>query len=282
MKAKWFIILVLVTAIGSQVNAGWVIKEVTGNPEYGDQENQNYYIQNNWFKVIESSSVTIFNLENEKMSILLPEKKSYWTGTVDKFWEETQDAMRQQMELALKELPPDQREVYKSMMENMGNIAGKNVLEDHKNVNVKKTSEKDTIADHSSQKYEVKVDGELIEIVWISEDVDIQEEIDLDKFGQFMKTMRGPSGEWFFETSTEYIDLLKQGYPMRSIEMNEWGESSITEVTEVNKQEIPQSEFQIPDDYHEIPLMELMKYQMMMEEEEGSFYDEDEGYEQRD
>lgn len=281
MKSKWFITLVFSVIFCSQVNGGWIIKEVTGNLEHGDQEYQNYYIQNNWFKIVETSSVTLFDLDNEEMSILLPEKESYWTGTVTEFWKETQDALKQQMEEALKELPPNQREVYKSMMEEMGNFTGQNVLEDHKKVSVNETSEKVTIADQLSQKYEVNVGGEVIEYVWISKSVNIQEEVDLEKFGHFMKTMSGPGGEWSFETSEEYISLLKQGYPMRSVEMNEWGGSNLTEVTEVTKQNIPQSEFQIPKDYMRIPLLELMKYQMMTEEEEGDYYNEDEGYEYR-
>lgn len=283
MKSKWFVILAFILMLGSQASAGWMIKEVSGNPEYGDQSHQTLYFQNNRVKIIESeSSVTIFDMKKQEISILLPGTKNYWTGTTEEFWNETQNAMKQQMEKALKELPPEQREAYKSMMEDIGNISGKDVPEDHKKVSVEETSEKTTIVNHSCQKYEVEVDGELIENIWISEDVNIQEEIDLDAFGHFVKTMSGHTGDWSFETSVEYINLLKQGYPMRSIEMSEWGESTVTEVTAVKKQKIPLSEFQIPKDYREIPLMELMKYQMMREEKEGDFYDEDEGYEYRD
>jgi len=113
---------------------------------------------------------------------------------------------------------------------------------------VEMNSEQKTILNYPARKYNIHIEGFLVEEVWISSSIKISGEVDLDKFQLFMNEMSSGSMEPDHRTSKEYLHLLKHGYPMFSREFLSDGEI-VTEVVKAERRQIPQSEFLVPDGF---------------------------------
>lgn len=274
MKVKGFFLVSIFLLLASQAFAGWVIEEVSGYPE-GEKIRETIYFQKNKIKMVDSEQIMIFDLEKGMLYFLNPDREIYWGGTPEEFQKAMKEAMKlameQMLEEMLEEMAPEQREAYKQFMEEMEEETKEATPEKKVNVEVKKTSEKATVAGYSAQKYQVWVDGELKEELWISTEINLKDEIDLKKFVQFIEALSGPGEEEFYESSPEYMGLMKQGYPLRSIEYDQEEEQTVTEVAKVEKRQIPDSEFELPKSYRKVSIGEMWQEQKLMEGQEDDY-----------
>ena len=131
-------------------------------------------------------------------------------------------------------------------------------------VDVKKTSDKATIAAYSGQKYQVLVDGKLKEELWVCAKINLKDEGDINKLNQLIEAMSGPGEEDnSYEHSTEYVKLMEQGYSLKSIEYDEEGnKEDVTVAVKVEKKNIPNSEFEVPKGYRKLSAAEFIKRMM--------------------
>lgn len=259
MKAKGFFLVSMLLLLTSQAFAGWVIEEVSGYPEE-EEIRETTYFQKNRIKIVESEQtmmIVIVDLEKGVLYFLNSDREIYWSGTPEEFQEGIKEAVKLQVEKMLKEMPPEQREAYEQFMEGMEEETKEPTAEKKLKVEVRKTSEMATVVGYSTQKYQVWVDGELKEELWISTEINLKDEIDLKKFVQFIKAASGPGEEELYESSPEYMGLMKQGYPLRSIEYDQGEEQTVTEVVKVEKRQIPDSEFEVPKSYRKVSIGEM-------------------------
>jgi hypothetical protein len=62
------------------------------------------------------------------------------------------------------------------------------------------------------------------------------------------------------EEDPAYEQLFEQGYPIKTVELGEGGEpESVTEVVRIDKRDIPEREFQVPEGYRRIDLHEFFR-----------------------
>ena len=65
------------------------------------------------------------------------------------------------------------------------------------------------------------------------------------------------------EEDPAYVQLLEQGYPIKIVELGEGGEpESVTEVVRLDKRDIPDREFQVPEGYRRIDLREFFREEL--------------------
>lgn len=256
MKCKGFVLVSMFLLLVSQAFAGWVIEEVSGYPEE-EETRETIYFQKNRIKIVDSEQIMIFDLEKGMLYFLNPDREIYWSGTPEEFQEAMKEAMKLAMEKMLEEMAPEQREAYEQFMEGMEEETKEATPEKKIKVEVKKTSEKATVAGYSTQKYQVWVDGELKEELWISTEIDLKDEIDLKKFAQFIEALSGAGEEESYESSPEYMGLMKQGYPLRSIDYTFGEKGAVREATKVEKRQIPDSEFEVPKSYRKVSIGEM-------------------------
>ena len=122
-------------------------------------------------------------------------------------------------------------------------------------VEIRKTSETATIAGYSTTKYELVTDGEVSDELWLAEDLDLSSDMDMEKFLD-MSTKR--SGAASYMSTPEYQDLIRKGYPLKHVHFQKSGKT-ITEATNVEKQDIPNSQFEIPEGYQEMNMQQMMQ-----------------------
>jgi len=264
MKVKGFFLVSIFLLLASQAFAGWVIEEVSGYPE-GEEIRETIYFQKNKIKMVDSEQIMIFDLEKGMLYFLNPDREIYWGGTPEEFRKAMKEAMKLAMEEMLEEMTPEQREAYKEFMEGVEEETKEATAEKKIKVEVKKTSEKATIAGYSTQKYQIWVDGELKEELWISTEINLKDEIDLKKFVQLFEALDAAAGEESYKSSPEYMGLMKQGYWLRSIDYTFGEKGTVREATKVEKKRIPDSEFKVPQGYRKVGIGEIFRQEMMEE-----------------
>ncbi len=265
MKTKGWLLVFILLVLASQAFAGWVIEEVTGYAE-GEEIRETSYFQNNRIKIVDSEQIMIFDLEKGVLYFLNPNREIYWSGTPEELQKGMKEAMKRQMEKILEGMPPEQREAYKQYLEEIQGEAKETTTEKKLNVQVQKTSEKATVAGYPTQKYEVWVDEELKQDLWIATAINLTDEIDLNEFAKFIEALSGLEEEEAYESSPQYMALLGQGYPLRSIEYDEEGEETVTEVVKAEKKKIPDSEFAVPKSYGKVSIEELWQQEQSIAE----------------
>jgi len=217
MKRTGFFTAIVIMVAVAQAVAGWIIEEVATDSR-GEQSKPVFYIQDNKMMIDEKEDV-IFDLEKGEMYAIMHEQKAYMKIT--------------------------------SEMMGMGG----GMQEWSGNLEVKKTSETETIAGYKATKYDVMVDGTLKDEIWIAEDVEINKEYDQDKFHQMVE-MRTGGGS--YESSQAYRELFMRGYPLKHVHYSSDGPET-TIVTKVTKTDIPDSQFKVPNGYVEMDMMQMMQ-----------------------
>jgi hypothetical protein len=219
MKAQHVLSIVMLLLVAAQVNAGWIIQEKIVMGK--DVENVTLYIQKNKMKTADQA-ISIFDLDQEKIYSILPEQQIYIVMTAD----------------AVKNARPQQGDQ----------------TERPTKVEVKETDETATIAGYSTKKYEVWVDGALKHELWIAKDFTMADEFETDKMLRLTEKM---APDTKYQTDPEYQALMKLGYPLKQIEHKD-GETVETEITKLEKKDIPDSEFQVPAGFKEMNMGSMM------------------------
>jgi hypothetical protein len=126
-------------------------------------------------------------------------------------------------------------------------------------VQVKDLGAGERIQGYDTQRYQVLVDGELLEELWLAPKLEIAREIDLVAFmAGLQKMLGGGAGlNQGYEDSPEYRKLRATGYPLRQV-LYFVGEKSTLEVKSVSTQEFPASDFAVPKGFSKVGFVDLL------------------------
>jgi len=265
MKNIKFLLFVLILCVFN-INsfAGWIIKQRSYDSDLGVESAviETVYLQDNKMKIIQDQIITIFDLNEETITLMNAANKVYWTGKVDDYKSEVKAAMKiamdEQMEKASIEQQEMIRKMYTGMMENIDNPS-KFVGEepDEYNIEIEKSGEKVEIADQLALKYEVIINGFIKEEAWISESVNTNTEFAPEKFYAIFKDFICQEESMAaYQTNEKYIQFSKKGFPLKSINYY-GGFESISEVISLDKKNIEESNFEIPADFKKVNIVEI-------------------------
>jgi hypothetical protein len=259
MKPRIPIILVILLIGVLQANAGWIVKMTSTAPD-GSKDTEVFYIENNKWKVDSRDTGSfIFDLDKGVMMIVDHQSRTVYSGDPSEITGMRNEAVKQ-MEEQMKNMPAEQREMIKKMMEQqMGQqpASGKGL-----DVEVRKTAEKSIVAGFAVLKYEIRVGGQHRENVWLTSKISLADEVDIAKLQKFMESMSaGGMGEADYEDSPEYFNLYRQGFPLKTETIMPGG-NVVSEAYEVEEKKIAPKEFNGPSDYKRKPLTELMNRPM--------------------
>ena len=246
MLKKWFSMMVVAAFFWMVLpaNAGWVILEQNGDKTL---------ISNGRLKGTSEGFSSIFNGPKNEMIFIHDGQNIYWRGTVDEYCSGTAAMFEQVME----GMPEEQRQMMKQMM------AKGSQTSEHK-VAVVKDGEGETIAGLKTMKYNVLVDNELFEEVWLTSDASLMKEFKplipmLQKFNSCLGSMEM---EFTLEKSPEYQKLWETGFQLRSVRHEFGNAETETDVVKLEKADIPDQEFKAPAGYQKRSFAEMMQSQM--------------------
>lgn len=263
-KQKSFFIIIIALLINFQAIAGWIVTQRSYDSDEGVETalTETVYLQSNVMKVVQDEMVTIFDLNKEMITIMSPSKKIYWSGNVSAYKIEIKVSMKASMEEQLKNAQAEQKEMikkmYEGMMESIDNpskFAGEEPEE--YDLQIERTGEKERLAGYIAVKYDVSVNGALKEEAWISESSRAHKEFDINKFYTIFNDFISQAGTIaFYQSDDKYIEFAKKGFPLKSIDYF-GGYESISEVINLEKENIDSTEFAPPSDYKKVNLIEV-------------------------
>jgi len=242
--------------------AGIVMNQVRYQKGDKTMQKGNILIQNNRlrFNDLDSNVSSIIDFNNENMIIIDHNKKTYISTTLDEYIkgvEEMTSRMEKEMEDHLDSLPPEQQKPVKELMK-------KNKLQTEKKkkstLSVKQTSEVSNIAGLDSSKFQILIDGQLNEEIWVSSSEKFKNELDFGEFASTMKKLKTISQMYSTHklANTDLLnDIYGKGYPLKTADYSVNKAVYIEEVTDINSMDIKEDSFKPDPDYTEKTLDSL-------------------------
>ncbi|OQX23342.1 MAG: hypothetical protein BWK80_26500 [Desulfobacteraceae bacterium IS3] len=259
MKIRIFMLAVLFSLSASGVFAGWEFVENTKGDD-AQTDTQTSCIQDNKMKFVTPDHIMLVDVDKNTVTFADPKRKAYWTGTPEEFAAQAQknmENMDRMIEKQLSQLPANQREkVRQSLVQEMS----RRFQSSPSKIEVKAAKQSDKIAGHSVEKYEVMMNGQLRQELWIAEDVKVNKDLDIKKYGNMMKSFQSPFGRNDQDaalSSPEVMEVISKGWPLRKVDYDEDGYPEREEVVKVENKSLPDTVFALPAGYRQMPMSEL-------------------------
>lgn len=245
-----FLVTFFIIITGFKTRAqGWVMI---------DADNSATYISDGWIKAItseeEMEDITfMFNADKDIILMIDDANERFAKGSGEDYC----TAMKSMRDEMNKKMPPDQLK----MMEDMIN---QQKAQPTPKVTVTK-GDGEEIAGYQTDKYSVFSDGVLFEEKWITSDPSLKNILDIIKKTQELTSkivICGVPDESFLksspEFSTEYKKLEVSGIELKSIRYEFGNSDTQTDVISLVKEDIPSSEFEVPDGYNEYSFPDMI------------------------
>ncbi len=265
---KLLLVIILLASCLSTY-AGWEITYRATSSD-GEIKYDVMLVEDNMVKYTGVDGGFIIDVNANEFTILFEDLNEYWKGNIADYRKEMDKAMKIAMEELMQNVPEDQREMYTQMLGGMGEMFSTPLPEeiDAINVEVLKTNILADVAGYSTQKYEVLVDGNLTEQIWLTTELDISDHLNIralsEMFNQFEPNV---DGESLYCYTNEYLDLWNNGFGMKTIE----NDGDVMEVIKAEKKNLLKTDFNIPERYRAISTEQMLRNNMM--DNSGGTYD---------
>jgi hypothetical protein len=258
MRLRYAPVLALVICGGiSAAEAGWVIEEVTvatkPKGDAGPAEPATMRLSQGRVRMAQPATITVQDCVKGRFTIVVPDRNTYWTGTVDDYVAESMQPDPNTpgdpatADKAKKPAPNTPAKIDESKLPK---------------IVVRKTEEKATIAGYEAVKYVIESNGKRFQEVWLTTAVKINDDLDPKRYLAFQSkmsgVMRGASADQFraLYRSPDYAALLASGLPLKTTTYHLAG-SYTQEVRSVTRADVPDSDFAVPAGMEKAPLAQL-------------------------
>lgn len=216
-----------------------------------DAQGGKTYIENGRLKHVDTEGrIEIFHATTGEMFLIDANRKLYARGTVADFCK----AGKGMMDAAMSKIPPEQREMMKQYMGNMG------AKRTPPKVTVAMVGGGGNVAGFATTKYAVKVDGRPYQDLWLANDRTLMKELQsVEKLlgmsaemASCMGSEMGGQAPLAAEGTPAYQALFKKGYPLKSVSLEEGTPTVQEEVVRVEKRKLSAADFTPPTGYREV------------------------------
>lgn len=259
MKLRITMATLALLLLATTAQAGWVLhQETPGGPS-------TMFVQDNKVRAGVGLGGMIYDLKNETVTMLNPDRQVYWSGNPQQLGQQMNQALDARMEQALKQVPPEQRDQMRAMMKQRmgqgGMGQGKAMAPPAAQVEVKNSGQSDKIAGYKAAKYQVYVDGKLRQEMWVAQVPGFKKEMDMGKMMKLAHSMRaGTGGQGLGWRRSEAVQkLMSQGMPMKIVEYGHGGPMTVMTMTSVEKKSLPASTFQPPAGWKQVDFTQMMR-----------------------
>jgi len=188
----------------------------------------------------------IIDLKGGNLVVLNPQQKTAAKGTLDEYCQMV-DAISQRMAESM-------AQAREQGMGGMPGFSGKPA-----EIRIEELGSGGRIAGCQTTKYKVYANGEPYEEVWISTDKKLTREIgDMAAMSRFEACAAKMMGEQAVEASPKYRDLMKKGWLLKSVSMEDGAPETIVDVVQIEEKQFPASTFAVPAGYEVKPLKSMM------------------------
>jgi hypothetical protein len=254
------VVLFMMAGTFSLARPGWVITERISGPGFEVSQENTIYIKDNRIKSIEGEHHFIFDLNNWQLTLILPSLEGYWRGTPSEFLEQSAEIALEYLKQELLRADDSDRPYLESLYEDLKmeigqGSAGVSFI-GQLPVEIVMTGRQDVILGYPVNQYVVYSDGIRVEELWLTPGIRLGDVYEYGKFRAFSDEMTWGQIFQDYRSSEQYIHLLKQGLPLRTLEFDIEGLVSVTEAIRIENTDIPASTFQVPAGYKPVTLKE--------------------------
>jgi len=242
----WAAALGLLLAAAVSAQAGWEIEQTnyslrSSGKEIGRSPSK-LWVSKDRIRVDDGTSVSIFDYGKDRVALLLPSRKTYWSGTIDQYIE------------AVRTVNPTKR-VLPGELEKVRKPP----------IVVSETPITAEIAGKQTKKYIIAIDGYPYQELWIAppflgSDLNLETYMEVQR--KLARTVRSSYGTNlnFLADDPLYKKINTEGYPVRV--QTYLGEAVMgSEIVSITQRELPDSDFSVPEGYSAVPLGSLLDEQ---------------------
>ncbi len=260
-KASLVLLVFLSFTLPFKAQAGWVISNETSD-HFGNKSYQTIFIEGNLMRFETPSSISIFNLDDQIITLIFAQHQAYWQGTAVQLREEIFDIADRQMQELIQHAPPQQQDTLRKMYK-IAKMKRQSTMNDTlptslPDVSIIKTNHTETILGYPTRKYQVNVDSVLVEELWVTNAVNPYSRLNLKAMVKLISAMDPVSGNAFSTKSFKYDSLLYHGLVLKKIRFLPNGDKQLSVVKSIRKVNINETIFEIPANYMETKIQEVM------------------------
>lgn len=261
-RIQLFVGLTLFVFASNSLMADWFIAEKRED-DYGNFSVQSIFIKGSYMRIEQPVSTFIFDVDVNRLTIIFPRQRVFWSGEYDSLALSLFDAIEAQMSGLLARVPDTVAAEAKAemalMRQSLKQSAVENPLPDSTAV-IQRDSVKE-INGLQAELYEFVIRHEVVERLWISRAVKPYAGLSLRKLNNMMRLFNKPSLLAAMRGSDVWLELLQNAIVLRSEIPASSGKSRM-QVETVKEIEIPMNFFLPPDDYRPAGIHEIISIMM--------------------
>lgn len=259
------LILLLLVIKYTTSDTSWIIKFYVDNGE--SQSRTLIYIKGDNMKIVTKDRTYLYNSGSKTISFLNQQERTFWSGEMKHFKNAiTEHKMQNGDDFLINDvaLLRNLNSIDKKLFEEMitRRIGKDPLIPDYSifnNFNIKSTPNFSSINDYAVRKYEVIIEGKVIEEIWIAENILSHMGWNMDNFKGFIETFFLHSGIAPYFNLNSYMKVRKNGLPMKIVIFHEKTKTLIT-MDHAAKTKLTKESFSIPDNFKLTPINQMLKY----------------------
>lgn len=252
----------------SLARAGWIVQwSTTATNQKGESTSSQQATQSvarNRVRMDQPEVVTIVDYGADRFTMINPSKEYFWSGSSDDYVREMTRARAAAMRERIGQMAGQVGKTGKQAEAPAGDPTPR-VVDPAKlpPVSITPAGIKEKIAGHEAEKYDVRVDGQLFEELWIAP-IDMSADLDFDRFmAQQLKNsaaMQGKASDQYNAVyrDPEYRRLTEKATVVKNITHHIAGSFTRT-ATSVEQRDVPDSAFAVPESYRKVRLSDLLE-----------------------
>lgn len=258
----------IVMVFASAGYAGWTVQwSTTAFNQRGVKmptESATQSIADSRVRMQQPAAITITDYPAGRFTILNPAKKFFWSGTVDEYVRESARNRAEALNARVGQMLAPKGDGQKDSSAQTDFMPKAIDPAKLPPVSVTNTGLKEKVAGYDTEKYEVRVDGELFQELWVAPALNVSADWNLDQRIAVQRKMSanmiGKSAAAYnaIYRNDEYRNLLAKGFMLKEIARHLAGGSERV-ATVVQQGEIPATSFEIPADYRKVRLADVLE-----------------------
>lgn len=260
-KTSLALLILILLSLPIEALAGWVITRETSDG-FGNKNYQTVFIEDTLMRFETPSSISIFNLPEHQITLIFAQHETYWQGSASELRRQIFEMANRQMEELIQHAPPSQqdtlRKLYEIAREKREKALTDTLSATQPDISIEKTGRTATFLGYPAQMYRIHVDSVLVEELWVTHAVDPYKKLDLKSMLKLMEALNPAKEKAVTGRSLKYAELLYHGLVLKRIQFFPDGEKRVTVVKSVRKININETIFEIPANYIETKIEEVM------------------------
>jgi len=242
-----------------QAKAGWEIS--IRYDHYGEKQTLTYIVDKNRLKISTEEFDFIYNGQDKEVVVINRMIKSYYHGSFEDYQDQLKHLLSIDPKKADRILPETYFHRFDKMLAEI--FSDDQQLSNLKTPTIKvvNSGNKQQIAGYQAQEYKVYLDSLLMENLWLSKDVRVNDDIDLIKAINFFRGVEGTGLKQGKNYDTQaYEQLELQGFLMKLNAFNTYGlEVYSQECISIRELKIYfEDSFRIPKDFQKRTLIDVI------------------------